>query len=266
LAAENARLLLELGMPIVSIARSFTKLTIESPFIGGSVARALGRAITIGPGSRTTFGRTLVIGFGPVGRATVSALADLPHANLVDVLDTDIATASAINAAGAEPLHELPAGRSYDLVVGCTGYASFPLYGRFLLADEAVLASGSSGAVEFNREGFIELADADEHDSVEVADRADTLRRGIHTTIIIRDNAEGHERVFSFLNAGFPVNFDGAMECVPAVAIQATHGLMLAACHQALRSRTPGLHSLDPAADRLIAELAVGFLLAEPYS
>jgi hypothetical protein len=55
-------------------------------------------------------------------------------------------------------------------------------------------------------------------------------------------------REFTFLNAGFPVNFDGSVECIPTLLIQPTHGILVAAAYQTLNQEL-GLHALDPVSD-----------------
>jgi hypothetical protein len=112
-----------------------------------------------------------------------------------------------------------------------------------------MLASGSSAAIEFNRQDFVELADRYPDDEIEIVDREATRRKGIHATI--RFNREGGNG-FAFVNAGFPVNFDGRMECLPAKVIQATHSLMYAAARQALKQPAPGWQPISEEADSWI--------------
>ena len=102
----------------------------------------------------------------------------------------------------------------------------------------------------------LELADRNPDDQIEVLARERTREEGIHATIRIRDG----ERRLSFLNAGFPVNFDGRMECLPARVIQATHVLLYAAGLQALRARKPGLAAINRADDRWTFERALSYL------
>jgi len=152
---------------------------------------------------------------------------------------------------------QLPEAREYDLVVGCTGYNSFKLDQRALLADGAILASGSSAAVEFNRAGFVELADAFADDEIEVLNRADTRTLGIHAPITFQKE---FKKRFSFLNAGFPVNFDGRMECLPTRIIQATHVLLFEAGRQALRSKNHGFEMINAEIDAWIFDQALNEL------
>jgi hypothetical protein len=195
------------------------------------------------------------MGFGPVGEAVTKALFKSCPELEVDVVEPDVAKHQRIEKVGARALTEMPASvieeKRYDLMAGCTGYNSFKLHHRSLLAKKSILASGSSAAVEFNRAGFIELADAYPDDEIEVVDRDETRRKGIHATITLRHEGGRH---MSFLNAGFPVNFDGRMECLPNRLIQPTHCLLYAASRQALRTPEPGVHQFDPSLDAWLLE------------
>ena len=245
------------GLRVVSIARSESKTRFESPFIGAAVSRAIMQALESQGRFFDRINRIAVIGYGPVGQATTTALmqrrGDIPP----DVIDTALDTHAAIARAGATPYRELPLTHEYDLVVGCTGYNSFQLEQRHQLADGALLASGSSAAVEFNRAGFIELADRFDDDDIEVLEREATRAEGLHATIRI---AQEQRRTFAFLNAGFPVNFDGRLECLPANVIQATHTLLYAAAQQAMALTDAGFNTLDKEQDTWIEAHALEHL------
>ena len=251
------RTVFELDAPVVSVARSYTKTFLEGPFIGAAVARAVRDALR--KAGRRDVSAALVIGFGTVGEATTRALRNANEGARIDVFDTDPGKARAIAALGARPLPAFPDRGEYDLVVGCTGYGSFPLEKRSIVADEAVLASGSSAAVELNRERFVELADRLPEDEIEILDRDRTLAGGIHAAIRFRD----HGRRFSFLNAGFPVNFDGEPECLPPLLIQPTHCLLFAASRQSLLSEGASLSFLNFIDDFWIFREGMGALERE---
>ena len=255
---EHANELVEAyKLSVVSIARCQTKLGFESPFIGAAVSRAIRRALESRGNVIDRLKHIALIGFGSVGQATTLALLRLKPDVQLDVVEIDEAKHKHISILGCQPMKELPHAKQYDLVAGCTGYNSFKLHQRALLADEAVLASGSSAAVEFNRADFVELADAFPDDEIEVLNRSETIAKGIHATIEFQQ--EKNKRFF-FLNAGFPVNFDGRMECLPTRLIQATHCLLFATSRQALRSKSPGFEKIDAAADNWIHTQALNEL------
>ena len=245
-------------LSVVSIARCYTKKNYESPFVGEAVSRALVHAV--GEDRLADMRYVAVIGFGAVGRATVSQLTKWTKRALIDIVDIDeeaLRCASSFKSHSGNRcrgLKELAANRQYELVVGCTGYNSFRIDQRGLLADDAILASGSSAAVEFNRTGFIELADRRPDDEIRILNRIRTRKKGIHAPIVF--SHEGR-KTFCFLNAGFPINFDGHLECMPAQFIQATHCLLYAASLQALQEKPAGLNKIREEYDKWIFKNAL---------
>lgn len=250
---EVSDMLKSLNIPAVSIARCCTKSNLESPFIGAAVSRAMLRNLKGINRLANGLGRVLVIGFGAVGKATVQALSD-PSIELkpdeIDVYDKNWrGLQTEINEMGANALRTLPNEGQYNCVFGCTGYASFPIEKIAILANDSLLASGSSAAIEFNREKFIDRAYEDDKDDFFVIEPEKTRVNGIHATIEMQ---KGNKR-FSFLKAGFPINFDGRKECLPALIIQITHSLLLAASREVL-CQEPGFHKLNQKDDDCLNE------------
>lgn len=243
LESQGAReLLSKLEIPIVSIARARTKYELESPFIGASVARETKNALMCSGRLEKGIGNALVIGFGAVGQAVTKELVELEKDQPIQVYDIRWKELSKrIKELGAQPLEALPDKGQYNTFFGCTGYASFPIDKLDLLADDAMLISGSSAAIEFNREKFIDLAYEKDSDDFFVVDPEETRNDGIHATIKMK---RGNKR-FSFLNAGFPINFTGKIECLPFEIIQITHGLLTAASNQVIQESTPGFCHLN---------------------
>ncbi len=252
---DNAReVVIRCGLSVVSIARCKTKKEFEGPFIGVGVSRAVRRSI--GDERISNASRIAVIGCGVVGEATLGDIWRICPDAKIDVVDVDAtvrAKASRLSE-NCEGLPRLRDDREYDIVIGCTGYNSIHLDQRKLLADEAVLASGSSAAIEFNRAGFIELADRYDDDEIEVVNRTKTISEGIHSEIFLKQEKG---KTFSFLNAGFPVNFDGRLENLPTKMIQATHGLLFMASIQALAQNGPCMSTINPDDDEWIFKRAV---------
>lgn len=231
-------------LPIVNVAESHPKKDWESPFIGDAVCRSLiqrlNRRLQLAPADKC-----LLLGFGAIGRAVADSLRtrfDLPPERLY-VTDVNPQALSDARAQG-HPIWE----RSLDplvrfkLVIGCSGTTSFHLGDRVFLEDGACLASASSGASELSREEFIELADTVGEDDIYVKGREDLESRNIHSDIDIHVV----DRVVSFLNGGFPVNFDGHVNCVPWRHIQVTKAIQVGGAVQALNDTQRGLIDLDP--------------------
>ena len=130
----------------------------------------------------------------------------------------------------------------FDVVIGCSGRASVTVSDRDFLEDGALLASASSGTVELSREDFIELADALPDDEIWIE------REGLDETDLHSDlRLHLVDRDVTFANGGFPLNFDGRVNSVPAHYIQPTPTMMCAATVQAAAATTRGLIALEPA-------------------
>lgn len=191
----------------------------------------------------------LIIGFGSIGKMTTQEVKKICDRTHIHVFDTDPNKQKEITSMGVKVLTELPEKGEYTSVFGCTGYASFPIEKTQILADNAFLVTGSSAAIEFNREKMIDLAYLSDTDAFYILEPEKTRKKGIHATINL--SKDGKE--FSFANAGFPVNFDGSVECVPYEIIQLTHGLLLAASLETLSSE-PGFSNLNQKDDRWFQE------------
>ncbi|MCK4833959.1 MAG: hypothetical protein KAT12_04245, partial [Gammaproteobacteria bacterium] len=201
LCNEALEVISRCNLSVISIAKCRTKKIFEGPFVGAAVPRALRRAV--GDARLTSAKHLAIIGSGVVGEATIRELSRICPDTKIDVVDTDPFTREKASrfSKNCEGVPHLCNNKEYDIIFGCTGYNSFHLEQRKLLADNAILASGSSAAIEFNRTGFIELADKYVDDEIEVINRQETISQGIHAAIHLRH--ENGKR-FSFLNAGFP--------------------------------------------------------------
>jgi hypothetical protein len=238
---DGEEMLTSLNMPVVSIARARTKYDLESPFIGAAVSRGMIHALKKSGRLANGLGRVLVIGFGAVGQATTRELSKLKLDKPIEVYDIKKKLKKEIEKTGAHALKTFPKKGPYDTVFGCTGYASINTVRKLrILARNAVLVSGSSAAIEFNREKFIDRAYKRDKDNFSIIEPEKTRNAGIHATI----NMQLENNKFSFLNAGFPVNFDGRLECLPYLIIQITHGMLIAAAQETL-GKQPGLHYLN---------------------
>ncbi len=230
-------------IPIVNVAESQPKKVWETPHIGVSVCRALMRRLhrRLELGTR---GRCLILGYGAVGRAVAASLRELfgVEPARIHIAEPDADNAAAASAAG-HPMWNARRDEPvrFKLVVGCAGTTSFHIGDRVFLDDGACLASASSGSAELSREEFIELADAVGEDDIYVKGREDLESRAIHSDIDIHLV----DRVASFLNGGFPVNFDGRVNCMPWKHIQVTKAIQVAAAVQAVSEPRLGLVDLD---------------------
>jgi S-adenosylhomocysteine hydrolase len=217
-------------VPIVNVAESHPKKTLEATFLGEAICQALARC-SAQPVERMRQGATLLLGYGAIGSAVARALcADhaIPAAGIW-VHDPDEDALGRAHADGFQTWsRDAGVEHQFDVVIGCSGRAAFrPEDGRFVV-DGAILASGSSGAIEFGTEELLS--------SVE-----DLAARDVHEALTV--DLLGREVVV--LNGGFPVDFDGTLEPVPARLIQLTRALMVGGALQAMSSACPGVKPLN---------------------
>lgn len=193
---------------IVEVATSAAKRILESPMISRAVLSRL-------PDIEEA-GRCGVIGVGSVGSAIVSRL--LEHQRMVYVFDRELSRIASSPVARLERSVERVIQNS-DVVFGCTGDDVFsaPPTVRWRNG-ETTLVSCSSEDREFrsllvraDRSGCLE----------EWTPTGEALIRGAGTTVRI-------------LRGGFPLNFDGTEESVPAREIQLTRALLLGGVLQAV--------------------------------
>jgi len=244
--------------PVVSIARCQTKTELEAPFIGAAASKAASNIFKYEKVDIDNLGNIAIIGFGPVGQSVYHALTNCVHGLPIQVIDTDITKHKSISELGGIPHESFPEDYNFDLVIGCTGYASFDLDDWKRLSENAMLASCSSAAVEFNRKKFVDLAELYPDDQIVLIDKENTRKEGIHATVKIIDLHTN--RQVAFLNASFPINFDGRMECLPVRFIQSTHTLLYAAMYQVLETSKPGMASIDSKIDAEIRDKAIAYI------
>ena len=227
-------------VPIINVARSVPKRTLEPPFIGFAVCDALVRSL----GSRLSATATeycLVLGYGSIGQQVAHFVCGVLGFNSaqVRVFDVDPAKRERARKAGFT-IWDRDSSIRFKLVLGCSGRASFTVEDRDLLENGAFLASATSGTVELSRQAFIEYADELQDDNVWIDNSCLDLNN-VHSDLVFHFG----DRTATFINAGFPVNFDGRVNCVPSHYIQPTPTMMCAAAVQAVAARKNYLIELD---------------------
>ncbi|MCC6749928.1 MAG: hypothetical protein IT371_19845 [Deltaproteobacteria bacterium] len=235
-----------LRVPVVAVARALCK-AIEAPFIGRTVANKVLQAL-----SRQGLdleGKTVVVmGYGWVGRAVAHALRALDRRIRVVVVESNETKA---RSAGRRYLvqEKAEALALADVVIGATGSESLSLEDLGRLKDGVAIASASSKRIEFAM-GQLE-------------------ERATSRTLLANDNplvtlptaryVYGGKRILA-LGDGWPVNFDGDVEDVPAEQIQITRAAMFAGAIQAASlstrfAKNQGIVALDEAMDRHLCQL-----------
>jgi S-adenosylhomocysteine hydrolase len=231
-------------LPLVDVARSQPKRTLEPPFIAMAVCAALE------PHLKKHFrhglqGRCLVLGYGAIGEQVTCFVRHHFRVPKEQVFVYDRTPAKAELARQRKypdwPRHDFHV--DFQLVIGCSGEASFTVGDAAYLEPGALLVSASSGAVELSRQDFIELAEASPSDDIAIVHEG-LDPYDVHADLTIR-LPHGSVR---FLNGGFPVNFSGRQTVCPTRFIQPTPTMMVAAAVQAagaLGRGTRGVLKLD---------------------
>lgn len=230
------------SVPVINVARSKPKTELESPHVANAIAQSLicrlEHAHKIEPPERV-----LILGFGPIGRNVAASLRSACgiRADQIHICDPNTSAMNAAIEAGYRTWSRKQEKLvRFKLVIGCSGTTSFGIGDRIFLENGAFLVSASSGAAELSREEFIDLANSHPSDNIYVIDKPGAL---IHDDIEINLV----DRTVVFANGGFPINFDGRVNCVPPKFIQATHTLQVgAACQTTHKDLPKGVVELDP--------------------
>lgn len=227
---------------VINVARSWPKKNLEPPFIGLAICTALQKKMGLyfknGIG-----GNCLVLGYGAIGEQVAEFLyrCQKIKKKRIYIYDTDKKKIRRAKSAGFSLWSRDNNSLKFEFIIGCSGTSSFSVGDRIYLADNAVLASASSGSVELSREEFIELADTSKVDDVWIR-RNGLIQTNSHSDIGF--NITGYEA--TFLNCGFPLNFDGRVTTIPRRHIQITPTLMVAGAIQGILSNKTGMIELCP--------------------
>lgn len=229
--------------PIINVAESSPKKKLESPFIGQAVTAQLAHKLK-GTLELQPNDKVLILGYGDIGQRVARELTrefkiDPPNVYVGEPRRKH--RAIAVQDGYQIWDRKKREGVTFKLVVGCSGRTSFTVSDRVFLENDAVLASASSGSAELSREEFIDLAESYDGDDIYVIDRETLAERDLHSDIEL----QVIDKKVTFLNGGFPVNFDGRINCVPPKFIQPTHTLQIGAAIQAMTTDETGLIPLN---------------------
>ncbi len=191
----------EIPFPIINMARSQAKLTIESPFIAEHAVQKIDFFLKklINP-------KILVIGGGYIGSSITSILETTYETHNYDI----VSEKSTIHN---EELHTILS--LYDVIIGCTGKSVIKPEHYSYLKKGVTLASVSSSDREFS---------------------AVYLRQKAGITDSPHNDIKVDE--ITLLNCGFPITFDGSSQPVPLGKIQLTIALAFASICQAMENKS----------------------------
>jgi len=210
--------------PIVDVARSHTKKSVEAPIIARSMAESFEREISaFRPSAGMRIG---VLGRGAIGNALTIELESRGfHTNWYDTARTNPAI----------PSPSVLVGRS-DILLSSTGEGAdwWPLIGD--VRRPLIFGNTGSSDIEFHlwrmRREVIDAGGA-----FEVEAEGEPWRGEVRIQM-------GEVRLV-FWRGGFPINFDGSADPIPPASIQLTRALLMAGAVQAVMSRSVGIEKLD---------------------
>ncbi|MBI3255801.1 MAG: hypothetical protein HYZ63_02420 [Candidatus Andersenbacteria bacterium] len=199
----------ELHFPVINMARSQAKLTIESPFIAEHAIQKITPFL-----KKIANPNILVIGGGYIGASITAVLESKYRTHNYDI----IATKSSIHE---KELHSILG--LYDVIIGCTGKTVIDAGHYQYLKKGLILASVSSSDREFS---------------------AVHLRKQVKKINSPHENIQSND--ITLLNCGFPITFDGNRQPIALEKIQLTIALAFASVCQAIKTKgTKGFIELD---------------------
>lgn len=215
---------LNLNIPVVNVARSKAKLVCESPVIIETAVRELYKKIR---SRNLRINKVAVMGNGAVGSSMASALEGSFDVYTFDINSEKGSTFSS-SANLCENLMDV------DLIIGCTGTTVLTINDLKVLKKGTTLTSLSSSDREFDL----------------VVPRSQSLE------------VDGCHKDFSwngltFLNCGFPLNFNGCANDVDPEKFELTRALLSLAILQSLKLKSSGsgIYPLNETGQDLVVSL-----------
>lgn len=222
----NALVGRRLSFPVVNVARSPLKTIIEGRMIALSMIAELECALARWlPNRRIDEMLTTVRGYGAIGRNVADILRS--RGSTPRVVEIDEAQAACARADGFEVAQHLDG----ELIIGCTGTSSFTPEHVASLQPGALLVSMGSSDLEFAPWRYIKL----------LRPRGQAARAP--WKYMFRGRSRG--RCFFLANGGFPIDFSGSIDPIPARLIQITRALLFAGAMQAVTHSAGGLYPLS---------------------
>jgi hypothetical protein len=222
--------------PIVDVARSYAKKTVEPPIIAWSMFSRL--AVQL---EKVGFDKSNcqigVVGAGAIG----GSLIEMLRKNGFRVVWFDRRIPGDVNS-----LSELAS--ISDVLLSSTG-EGMDWAGTVLDSGRSfVLANTGSSDIEFRLWTLRSITSKQPEIAFEVERANAPWREGV----ILQNSRDGRRSVF--LSGGFPINFDGTADPIPAHKIQLTRTILMAGAVQAANVPDAGIHTLNPEWEKTIIE------------
>lgn len=253
MSGANQLKAIDLKCPVVDMAESELKKTVENLLIGESVATDTLRELTEA-GVEVKPREATILGYGAVGKGTAEALRRRGYT--VHVYDTSEEAMKAAAKDGFVTGTRDEMLKHGHLLIGCTGHGSLVPTEFKKLPKGAVLANAGSGNYELGMNVKLPDDPHQERDStglasstlngrpVRLGDGVTEQLKFLHKVV---KGADGAERLV--LRGGYVVNMT---RDVPPEYAQLIRGMLLASCLQAAKEKQPGLRQLSQQAQDLI--------------
>jgi S-adenosylhomocysteine hydrolase len=222
----------DLEVPIINVARSRSK-SVEGALIGRAVPAKIEQALAR-IGESAAGKHVTVVGYGVIGEAIAKGLAE--HQAKVTVVEASPARAAEAIAAGFEVTTLEEALGHTHILVGATGKESIHLSHLQALKSGSIVVSASSKQLEVDMKGLQKKAKRTAVPCDDPLVKLPTAKYQLGT------------KHLTVLGDGWPINFDGDVEDIPAEEIQLTRCAMFLGALQAasLKAHYSGSKRLIP--------------------
>lgn len=222
----------DLEVPIINVARSKSK-SVEGALIGRAVPAKIEQALAR-VGESAAGKQVTVVGYGVIGEAIAKGLAE--HDAKVTVVEASPARAAEATAAGFKVTTLEAALPHTRILVGATGKESIHLSHLQALKSGSIVVSASSKQLEIDMKGL--------------RDHAKRTLIPCDDPLVKLPTAKYQlgSKQLTVLGDGWPINFDGDVEDIPAEEIQLTRCAMFLGALQAasLKAHASGAKRLIP--------------------
>lgn len=243
---------MKLQCPVINVAGSWAKRSIEGPLIGYVVGQSVERKLSqLKHAGVHRSRKVLILGYGAVGQEIARHFIRRGYA--VSVFDTAPDKAKEARKAGMTVFDSLDAALpNGDIVISATGKTAIRAAEMLQLPDGALLFSAGSADTEFDPI-MKQVFPRSKGDDTRIIDG--NVSHSFHSSWIKLGNTDDslHQDDVYYLpngkqiflaNNGFPINFSGDGLVDHPRYFQLTRGLLFAAAMQAVNTTTPGVHDL----------------------
>lgn len=237
-----------LSCPVINVARSQAKKTVEGPLIAESMLYSLDLLLAKNNELFELKDRKcLIIGYGVIGSIIAEELTKRGYS--ISIYDSNVCASNKAREKGFRTISVLdPEMEEVSLILGCTGNSDFDVEHISNLKNGVLLVNCASSDLEFSswkirRNGTITA-------SRMAPEQPPDLYRPWNNLY----KASFHNKTIFLANGGFPINFNGTLDPISPENFQLTRALIYAGLLQVIQTNSVGVIDLDREAEQLILE------------